>query len=135
MIFLADTAFGMSDLDNFDNDKISWKLAQIQPYVFVFYGKISVFLWNQDGSENTKWNLFKNHPIIPLTDLEVADGLPRSRPSTSGSITDHRAFLLPLHLRYVFLLLVFTFVFFPSLPRAFNSLFPLLLTLPIAVLI
>ena len=30
---------------------------------FAFYSKIFVFFRNQDDSKNTKWNLFKNHPI------------------------------------------------------------------------
>ena len=47
MIILADMAFYMSEFYDFDNDQISWKLAQR----------------NQDDSENTKWSLFKNHPI------------------------------------------------------------------------
>ena len=32
-------------------------------HVFAFYSKNLFFLWNLDDSKNTKWNLFKNHPI------------------------------------------------------------------------
>ena len=53
----------MTNFDDFVNDQISWKHAQRQPFVFAFYSKISVFLGNQDYCKNTKWNLFKNHPI------------------------------------------------------------------------
>ena len=63
MIILADMAFWMSNFDDFDDDQISWKLAQRKPFVFSCYGKIFFFLGNQEDSKNIKWNLFKNHPI------------------------------------------------------------------------
>ena len=63
MICLTDMAFWMSNFDDFDIDQISWKPAQRKPFAFAFYSKIFFFLGNQEGSRNTKWNLFKNHPI------------------------------------------------------------------------
>ena len=64
MIFLADMAFQMSDFDNFHNDQISWKLTERQPFAFAFYSKLLFFLGDQYDTKNTKWNLFKNHPIF-----------------------------------------------------------------------
>ena len=39
MIFLADLVFQVSKIDDFDNDQISWKLAQRKPFVFAFIVK------------------------------------------------------------------------------------------------
>ena len=63
MIISADMAFWMSNFDDFDDDQIPWKLAQRWHFVFAFYIEFFFFLGNQEGSKNTKWNLFKNHTI------------------------------------------------------------------------
>ena len=42
---------------------ISWKLAQELHFVFAFNSRVFSCLGNQDDTKNTKWNLFKNHPI------------------------------------------------------------------------
>ena len=54
MIILADTAFLKSNFGDFDNDQISWNIAQRWPFVFAFHGKIFFFLRTQDDSKNTK---------------------------------------------------------------------------------
>ena len=63
MIYVADMAILMSNFDNFDNDQISWKFAQRWYFVFYFHCKKYFILGSLDVAENSKWNLFMDHPI------------------------------------------------------------------------
>ena len=63
--FLADMALRMSDFDDFDNDWVSWKLAQRYHFVFAFHSEIFFFLENQDESKNTKWSF--SRPFVDQT--------------------------------------------------------------------
>ena len=51
MMILADKVFQMSNFDDFDNDQISWKLAQSKPFVFPFDSNFFFFL-----GKNAKWS-------------------------------------------------------------------------------
>ena len=52
MIYLTDMAILMSDLDDFDDDQISSKLAQRQYFVYNFYRKTIFILGSLDNAEN-----------------------------------------------------------------------------------
>ena len=61
MIFLAD----LSIFDDFDNAKISWKLA-FSPLSMLSLENFLSSLETKIILKNIKWSLFKNHPISTL---------------------------------------------------------------------